>query len=111
MESIMPTDRDTCYICGCFLDTWNRHEHHIFYGSANRKISEREGLKVFLCKECHTQGKHAVHRRPNKGYDEMLRKDAQTLWEERYINAHPYEENAKETAREAFIALFGRSYL
>ena len=111
MESIMPTDRDTCYVCGCYLESWNRNEHHIFYGTANRKVSEREGLKVYLCRECHTQGRYSVHRNPNKGADKTLKMDAQTLWEQRYINAHPNEENAEKAAREAFRTLFGRSYL
>lgn len=109
MDSIMPTERDTCYICGCFLSSWNREEHHIFFGSANRRISEQEGMKVFLCKECHRTSRGSVHK--CRAADLDLKKEAQTVWEEKYIEKYPYENHAQEAAREAFRALFGRSYL
>ena len=109
MDSIMPTEWDTCYICGCFLNDWNREEHHIFFGRKNRRISEQEGMKVFLCKECHRFSRDSVHQ--NHERDLNLKKDAQTVWEENYIKSYPYENHAREAAREAFRALFGRSYL
>ena len=109
MDSIMPTERDTCDICGCYLTKRNRNEHHIFFGTANRRISEAEGMKVFLCVECHTIGKHSVHK--YRQADLNLKRDAQQVWEDNYMKSYPYENHADMAAREAFIALFGRSYL
>ena len=37
-------------------------EHHIFGGANRKKKSERDGLKVDLCMDCHRTGKHAVHK-------------------------------------------------
>ena len=50
MKSIVQTDKQ-CFLCG--RETY-LERHHIFAGTANRKISEREGLWVWLCHECHT---------------------------------------------------------
>ena len=48
-KSIMQMDWDTCYLCGrnriaypCGLE-----EHHVF-GGANRKFSEKYGLKIHI---------------------------------------------------------------
>ena len=49
MKSIIQTE-NCCFLCG---RTTNLETHHIFGGVANRKISEREGLKVRLCADCH----------------------------------------------------------
>ena len=46
-----------CFICGkCgYLE-----RHHIF-GAANKKLSEKYGLTVHLCYECHRDNKLGVH--------------------------------------------------
>lgn len=106
---IMPTDENTCYLCGCYLNEYNRNLHHCFHGTANRKIADREGLMVFLCKSCHTDGKDAVHR--NKETDIAVQQDAQRVWENKYKESYPYKNHAEEAAREAFRQLFGKSYL
>lgn len=106
MESIMKTQKGTCYLCGCHGFT---ECHHCIHGTANRKLSEREGLKVWLCPDCHRNGRHAVHR--DNETDLAVKRDAQEAWEKRYKETYPYENHAEEAAREAFIRMFGRSYL
>lgn len=106
MESIMPTRKGICYICGKEGYT---EEHHCFHGWANRSIAEKEGLKVYLCHECHRSGKYAVHK--CRATDLSVEQDAQLVWEERFIKNYPYKNHAKEAAREAFIQLFGKSYI
>ena len=83
-----------CYICG---RTESLHEHHIFYGTSNRKNSERLGLKVWLCFEHHNGSNEGVHF--NKKLDNLLKKRAQEY----------YENNIG--TREEFLATFGRNYL
>ena len=68
MKSIMQTKKDHCYICEALYDDpfpKITEEHHIFMGTANRRMSERYGLKVYLCHEHHRTGKKAVHRDRN----------------------------------------------
>ena len=105
IKSIMPTCKNECYLCGRYISAYARHEHHIFHGTANRKISEREGLKVWLCPYCH----EALHDHNEK--DLELMQDAQRVWEANYIKTYPYENHAEQVAREAFRKLFGKSYI
>lgn len=51
MQSIIPHNtKGVCYLCGKHTNT---DEHHIFGGTANRKLAEADGLKVYLCRTCH----------------------------------------------------------
>lgn len=68
-----------------------------FFGTANRKLSEKRGLKVWLCGNHHRNGPSAVHR--NRQFDLQLKEMAQTY----------YEQNIG--TREQFIVEFGKSYL
>lgn len=83
-----------CYICG---RSENLHEHHIFYGTSNRKNSERTGLKVWLCYEHHNGSPAGVHF--NKELDLYLKQTAQRVYEE------------TTGTRVEFMAIFGRNYL
>ena len=64
MKSIIQ-DQKECFICGINYDieTITRlHEHHIFEGTARRKLSEKYGLKVYLCHRHHvTDTKYSIH--------------------------------------------------
>lgn len=80
MKSIIQTDKQ-CFLCGreCFLE-----KHHIFAGTANRRISEREGLWVWLCHDCHT-GKHgAQYEQENNLY---LKQTAQMAYEQTHTRS------------------------
>lgn len=56
-KSIIQTEKE-CFMCG-------RHywleEHHILAGNPNRKLSEKYGLKVWLCHNCHNEPPYGVH--------------------------------------------------
>ena len=41
----------------------NLERHHIFGGVANRPLSEKYGLWVYLCHECHTGAEGAQYNR------------------------------------------------
>ena len=79
MKSIIQDEKE-CYIC---LDP-KVEEHHVFYGTANRKLSERYGLKVWLCPE-HHRGRYGAHF--NKDVDRMLKDVAKRRFKEVY----PYD--------------------
>lgn len=76
-KSIMQTEKE-CFVCGTTL---NLHKHHVIYGTANRKLSEKYGLVVWLCQEDHT-GEDGVHF--NKVLDTHLKKVAQERFEAEY---------------------------
>ena len=69
MKSIMHDKRDrTCYLCMMLHDDDSMkavlQEHHIFGGTANRKISERYGIKVYLCLDHHLTGTEGMREWP-----------------------------------------------
>lgn len=100
MKSIIPQEEGTCWLC-CREGNYQtypkgaRHEHHIFYGTANRKLSERFGLKVWLCPK-HHEGSEGVHG--NTDIDHMLKIHAQRIFEEKYSHS-------------LFTEVFGKSWL
>lgn len=83
---------ETCVVCGSPYV----QKHHIFPGTANRKISDRRGYIIPLCAEHHT-GANGIHR--NRGM--ALR------WME--LAQMHYERNFG--SRREFIQEFGKSYL
>lgn len=91
-KSIMQ-DEAKCLICGT---PYGLHRHHVFYGTANRKQSEKYGCWVYLCSRHHNGSMSSVHANPNM--DTKLKKDTQRKFEETHT-------------REEFMAIFGRSWL
>lgn len=81
-----------CEICGKYGIT---ERHHVFYGTANRKQSEKYGLVCDLCPDCH-RGKQGVHR--NRNIDMELKRKKQKEFELHH-------------SREEFRSIFGKSYL
>lgn len=60
----------------------NLHRHEIFYGTANRKKSIKDGLVVFLTPEMHNMSDNGVHF--NRELDIYLKQNAQKAWMEHY---------------------------
>ena len=58
------------------------HEHHVIFGTANRKLSEKYGLKVYLCLAHHEEGAEAVHK--NAELSSMLKVQAQRAFSIRF---------------------------
>lgn len=91
-KSIIQTNKEKCFLCSRQAN----EEHHCIYGTANRKLSEKYGLKVYLCTDCHRTGKYAVHRCHET--DIELKIIAQRRFEEEYPQL-------------SFLRIFGRNYL
>lgn len=68
MKSIMQVNKNQCYRCKRYIQT---EEHHIFGGVANRPKSEKYGLKVYLCHDCHNRDKK--HKSIHFDKEEMLK--------------------------------------
>lgn len=78
-KSIIQQDKTHCYICGknAKADYHGLDEHHC-YGGAYRKLSEKYGLKVYIChSECHIFGKNSVHQ--NTEIDNALKARVQQI--------------------------------
>ena len=91
MRSILQLEK-SCYLCGrCVM----LEKHHCLAGVANRKLSEKYGLWVMLCHECHT-GKHGAQYDKEKNL--MLKRDAQFAFERTHT-------------RSEWMKLFGKNYL
>ena len=87
-----------CFLCGRNGAGDPLERHHIF-GGANRKLSEKYGLVVYLCgSRCHRDGKYAVHQ--NRETADMIH---------RYGQKKAMSENG--WTKEEFRKIFGRNYI
>ena len=104
MKSLMHEKDGTCYLCmkleGNYFPQRGLHEHHVMFGGfgSGRKLSEKYGLKVYLCIRHHLAdgGPDAVHR--SKASRELLCKEAQKCFEKNYPNL-------------SFKEIFGKNWL
>ena len=83
-----------CYICGTTL---NLQLHHVYYGTANRKLSDIDGCVVWLCMYHHT-GTAGAHLNYNVSL--RLKQEMQKAWQEYY-----------NKTTEDFIKRYGKNYL
>lgn len=91
-KSAIIEDMEHCVVCGSpYVQI-----HHIFFGTSNRKMSDKYGYVAPLCREHHT-GNTGVHF--NKFLDLYLKQMAQTHFE------------ANTGTRNEFRKVFGKSYL
>ena len=72
-------------------------EHHIYFGTGKRKISEQNGFKVWLTYLEH-RGTYGVHGKYGHELDLRFKQECQKEYE-------------KNHTREEFIRLIGKSYL
>lgn len=94
MSKSIISNKHECLVC---KTTFNLHKHHIFYGSANRKLSEKYGCWCYLCARHHNMSDAGVHF--DKPLDIKLKQYCQKKWEEKYGD------------RQEFIKVFGKSHL
>lgn len=100
MKSIMQDKQtNTCYLCMMLHSDYGikqTQEHHVIFGTANRRLSEKYGLKVYLCLEHHETGREAVHR--NAEISLLVKKEAQRAFEKRWPDLE-------------FRKIFGKNFL
>lgn len=101
MKSILHDKEDrTCFLCMILEKDYSEkavlHEHHCIFGTAGRKMSEKYGLKVYLCVRHHETGKESVHQ--NAENANLLKAAAEITFIKRY-------------SEQQFRQVFGRSYL
>ncbi len=92
MKSIITNNMNECYICGKPRECI----HHIFGGTANRRLSDKYKLVIPLCNYHHNMSNESIHF--NKPLDLEIKKLGQKKFEEKY-------------SYEKFMKVFGRNYL
>lgn len=84
-----------CELCGRYADL---ERHHVFFGTANRRKSEKYGLTAYLCHDCHNEPPYGVHH--NREANRMLQAKFQQKW---------MDDHGKNV--DDFIVEFGRNYI
>lgn len=109
------TEHDTiCFICGRAAEA----EHHLIFGTAGRELSEKDGLKVPICNNCHNMGEATKRIHGNPMAERMSKIIGQLAWEKDYLLANVTgvcdeadEKRVTKEAREGFRKRYGVSYL
>ena len=83
-----------CFVCGTTNDL---HIHHIFEGTANRKKSEEDDMKIYLCGYHHNMSNAGIHY--NKELELKVKKLAQQVWMKQFVPNLPLEDQIKEALK------------
>lgn len=99
MKSIIQEKDGTCFLCRILHEDYSykyTEEHHIIFCKKQRPLSEKYGLKCYLCPGHHRIGEEAAH--VNKDVSEILYKTAQIAFEQKW-------------GQERFFEVFGQNWL
>nr|DAN24878.1 MAG TPA: Protein of unknown function (DUF968) [Caudoviricetes sp.] len=83
-KSILQSERE-CYLCRKWYNlhtTRGLEEHHIVFGRGRRELSERYGLKVWLCHNHHNEPPLGVH------FDPQARRALEQAAQEAFDDLH-----------------------
>ncbi len=86
-------DPEECFLC---KTTRSLETHHLLNGPY-RKASEKYGLLIKVCSNCHTMEPNAIHR------DSKVMKSLKKLGQEHFEQTHTREEFIKEFGQNYFI--------
>ena len=92
-KSLLQNDK-YCIVCGTSIDI---QYHHIYFGVANRRLSDEDGCTCYICMAHHT-GILGVHH--NRELDIGLKQLCQNAWQEHY-----------NKTTDDFIKRYGKNYL
>lgn len=116
MSKGIVTQHDTiCFICGRQAEA----EHHLIFGTAGRELSEKDGLKVPVCNNCHNMGQKLCRIHENPMAERMSKMIGQLAWEREWLLKNTVAINSKgqmekvdgNAVRSQFMKRYGRSYL
>ena len=93
-KSILQTEKE-CYFCGTVILL---EEHHVFNGNPNRSLSEKYGLKVWLCHAHHNEPPYGVH------FNVDARRRLQASAQQKAMEHYGWDVDT-------FRSKFGKSYL
>lgn len=92
-KSIVNPNAIQCLICGA----WKPLEaHHIFHGTARRRLADEDGMIAYICRKCHRR----IHDAPERELDATLKAVGELLWCQYYGKT-----------KEDFIRRYGKNYV
>lgn len=94
-KSIVTEYKVICLFCGRQAEG----EHHLIFGTAGRELSEKDGLKVPTCNNCHNMGDKLNRVHDNPMAEKLSKMLGQAIFEGRI------------GTREEFRKRYGKSYL
>lgn len=94
-KSIVTEYKDICFFCGRKAEG----EHHLIFGTADRELCEKDGLKVPICNNCHNMGNKLGRVHDNPMAEKLSKMLGQAIFE------------ANIGTREQFRKRYGKSYL
>lgn len=113
-KGIVTQHETICFICGRQAET----EHHLIFGTAGRELSEKDGLKVPVCNNCHNMGQKLCRIHENPMAERMSKMIGQLAWEREWLLKNTVAINSKgqmekvegNVVRSQFMKRYGRSY-
>ena len=114
-KGIVTQHETICFICGRRAEA----EHHLIFGTAGRELSEKDGLKVPVCNNCHNMGQKLCRIHENPMAERMSKMIGQLAWEREWLLKNTVTINSKgqlakvegNVVRSQFMKRYGRSYL
>lgn len=95
------TDARLCAICGKLAT----ETHHLIYGSSQRKLADRDGITMPLCRSCHKD----IHYIGKLGA--LSKMFGQLMWERWFMADFGHADKTLKDTREEFRQRYGQSYL
>lgn len=92
-KSIIDPNTERCFLCQRVRPL---EAHHIFHGTARRRLADEDGMIVHICRECHQK----VHEAPDGELDRLLKIFGEEMWLMHY-----------EKTSDDFIKRYGKNYL
>lgn len=112
-KSVVTEYMEVCAMCGRTSECI----HHLIFGTAGRELSEKDGLKLPLCDDCHNMGEKLRRIHENPAAEKLSKMLGQALWEkEKVLKDLSLEDKKKieaerKLARKEFMKRYGKSYL
>ena len=114
-KGIVTQHETICFICGRRAEA----EHHLIFGTAGRELSEKDGLKVPVCNNCHNMGQKLCRIHENPMAERMSKMIGQLAWEREWLLKNTVTINSKgqmakgegNVVRSQFMKRYSRSYL
>ena len=99
MNNIVTEYTNICVFCGRQAEA----KHHLVFGTAERWLSEKDGLKVPICNNCHNMGDKLNRIHDNPMAEKLSKMLGQAIWEKQF-----YRTQENDPARAAFMKRYGR---
>lgn len=103
MKGIVTKYDEYCLFCGRPTEA----KHHLVYGKGNKILSERDGLKIPCCNNCHNMGEPLERIHGNPMAEAMSKIIGQLAFEKRAVA----NGKSEDEARDEFRTRYGISYL